>query len=63
MLVMGGVEIERLLSLLEDSRIRSREEVVRYVEEHRAEIEAALEQNGEATIPGLDGDEIVLRAA
>jgi hypothetical protein len=61
---MSGSDIERLLSLLEDSRNRSREEVVRYVEEHRAEIMAELERNGEATIPSSDGEEeIVLRAA
>jgi hypothetical protein len=63
MLIMSGAEIERLLSLLEDSRDRSREEVVRYVEEHRAEILADLERDGEATIPSSDGEEIVLHAA
>lgn len=57
---MSGSEIERLLSLLDNGRNERREEIVRYVQEHRAEIEAALEQNGEATIPSPDGD-IVLR--
>jgi hypothetical protein len=60
---MNGAEIERLLSLLEDSRNRSRDEVVRYVEEHRAEILADLERNGESIIPSPDGEEIILRAA
>jgi len=60
---MSGIEIERLLSLLEDSRNQSREEVVRYVLEHRAEILADLEQNGESVIPSSDGENIVLRAA
>lgn len=63
MLAMSGSEIERILSLLEDSRIRSRDEVVRYVEEHRAEIMADLERDGKTTIPSSDGEEIVLRAA
>jgi hypothetical protein len=60
---MSGTEIERLLSLLEDGRNRSREEVVRYVQEHRDEIMADLEQKGEAVIPSSDGENIVLRAA
>jgi hypothetical protein len=63
MIIMSGLEIERLLSLLEDGRNKSREEVVRYVQEHKAEIMAALEQNGEATIPSSDGENIILRAA
>jgi hypothetical protein len=60
---MSGAEIERLLSLLENSRNQSREEIVRYVQAHRAEILADLERNGESTIPTSDGEQIVLRAA
>ena len=60
---MSGAEIERLLALLEDSRNRSREEVVRYVEEHRDEILADLERSGESIIPTSDGEKIVLRKA
>jgi hypothetical protein len=60
---MSGAEIERLLSLLDDSRSRSREEIVRYVEQHRDKILADLEQKGESIIPSPDGEEIVLRAA
>ena len=60
---MSGSEIERILSLLEDARNKSREEIVRYVEEHREKILADLERDGEATIPSSDGEEIVLRAA
>jgi hypothetical protein len=60
---MSGAEIDRLLSLLEDSRTRSREEVVRYVQEHRAEILADLERHGESIIPTSDGERIVLRKA
>jgi hypothetical protein len=60
---MSGAEIERILSLLQDGRNRSRDEVVRYVLEHRTEILDMLERDGKVTIPSPDGDEIVLRAA
>jgi hypothetical protein len=60
---MSAVEIERLLALFDDSRTRSREEVVRYVEEHRAQILEELQRTGKSIIPGADGEDIVLRAA
>ena len=57
---MSGSEIERLLTLLDNARNERREEIVRYVVEHKDQITAALEKHGEVTIPGPDGD-IVLR--
>ena len=63
MLLMSGAEIERLLSLLEDGRNRSREEVIRYVVENRSHILAELEHKGESVIPSLEGEPIILRAA
>ena len=62
-IAMGGVQIEHLLSLLEDSRKRSREEVIRYVEEHRDQILADLEKDGKSVIPTSDGEGLVLRKA
>ena len=60
---MSGADIERLLSLLENGLTRNREEVVRYVEEHREQILADLERKGESVIPTPDGEKIVLRKA
>lgn len=60
---MSGVQIEHLLSFLENSRKRSKEDVIRYVEEHRDEILADLEKTGESVIPTSDGEELVLRKA
>ncbi len=60
---MNGQEIERLLSIIETSKLLSREQLIAYIEEHKEEIIAALADKGEAEIPVPGGEKIVLRAA
>lgn len=59
---MNGFEVERLLSLIDETNV-SREDIVRYVVEHKDEILLQLAAHGESEIPVPGGEPIVLRKA
>ena len=60
---MNGTDIERLLALIESSDALNREEIIRYVKEHKAEILAQLHEHGVSEIPVPSGEKLVLRLA
>jgi hypothetical protein len=57
---MNGSEIERLLSLIENSTMEHREQLLAYIEKNKVQILADLQANGKAEVPIPGGDRIVL---
>ena len=60
---MNGLEVERILSLVDETTASSREDIVRYIEANREQILRELESSGESEIHVPGGDTIVLRKA
>jgi hypothetical protein len=60
---VNGQEIERLLSIIQESKHVSREQLLAYIEEHKDQIMADLAAKGQAEIPVPGGEKIVLRRA
>jgi hypothetical protein len=57
---MNGSEIEGLLSLIENSTMEHREQLLAFIEKNRVQILADLQANGKAEVAIPGGDTIVL---
>jgi hypothetical protein len=53
--VMNGIQIERMLTMIDGSLDMTKDEVLRYIQSHEAEIVKELLENGEAWVPTSAG--------